>query len=555
MAKSRKRSNKTVNNPEGAYRRALLKAAGFRDRDINKPQVGIANSWTEANPGHAHLKMLAEHVKSGVWEAGGMPVEFNTIAPCDGIAQGEGMHAVLPAREAIAASVELMARSHGFDALVMIASCDKIIPGMLMAAARCDVPVMFLTGGTMLPRRINGKTHVTSDVKEAIGRLKAGSLSDSEFNAFEDSVCASFGACSMMGTACTMACIVEAMGLSLPGAATGLAMDSNRLRLAKETGAHAVKASRKGPAFREVVGNDALGNAIKVLHALGGSTNAVLHLLALSRELSLVLELDDFDRIGRETPLLVRCKPASDNTILDFHEAGGVYTLLKALEKQKLIETGVRTAFGSKISTVLKKAPSPDRLIIRTTSDPIEPEGGIAVLRGSLAPSGAVVKKGAVHETMMKHTGPAVVCESEEDVRERLSKGKVKPGDVLVVRYEGPRGGPGMREMSIPAAMLVGMGLGESVAIVTDGRFSGATRGPCIGHVSPEAATGGPIAAVRDGDLIEIDIPGRKLNLKVTKPEIHKRLKRTLAPERKCSGFVSFYASHALGAEIGAGLV
>ncbi len=535
---------------QGAYERALYMACGFRERDLKKPMVGIACSWTEANPGHAHLNSLAEHVKAGVWAAGGTPVVFNTIAPCDGIAQGPGMNAVLPSREVVAASVELMSCASGFDSLVCMASCDKIIPGMLMGAARTGLPAIFLTGGTMLPYVHAGETFVTCDVKEAIGRYNANIITKKEFAALERSVCASHGACSMMGTACTMACIVEAMGLSLPGAATGLAVASGRLRMAKDTGDHAARMAKKGRAFSEVVTAGSLHNAVRTLAALGGSTNAVLHLLALALELGLPLELDDFDATSSETPLLVRCKPASDVTVLDFHRAGGVQTLLKALGR--LIDTDALTVFGRTLGTQLRGAAAPDGDVIRTAVDPLAREGGIAVLHGNLAPAGAVVKQSAVGPTMLKHSGPAVVFESEEEVRDHLERDTVKAGDVLVIRYEGPRGGPGMREMSIPAAMLVGMGLGDSVAMVTDGRYSGATRGPCIGHVAPEAARGGPIAAVRDGDIIEIDIPARRLNVKLTKTEINKRLAKATPPDKpRAGGFIGFYGRFADGAELG----
>jgi dihydroxy-acid dehydratase len=537
----------------GAYPRGLLRGCGYRTSDLKKPQIGIANSWTEANPGHVHLRELAEHVKAGVWAAGGMPVEFNVIAPCDGIAQGDGMHAVLPARDIIAASVELMSLAHRFDAIVMIASCDKIIPGMLLAGARLDRPTVFLTGGTMLPARLAGETFVTSDIKEAMGRFKSGKIDANKFEEIEEHICESAGACSMMGTACTMGCIVEAMGLSLPGAATGLAMAASRRGMAKDTGALAVKISKRGPSFKKVVTQAAINNAIRVLMALGGSTNGILHLLALAAELDIKLDLKDFDRVSRETPLLVRCKPASACTILDFHEAGGVQTLLRALGDKINVEAPAVAAKA--IQQQIRAARKPDNEVVRVLENPLAPEGGIAVLYGSLAPLGAVVKQSGVHPAMMKHEGPAVTFDSEEDVQKHLLNKKVKPGDVLVIRYEGPKGGPGMREMSIPAAILVGMGLGDKVAMVTDGRYSGATRGPCIGHVAPEAADGGPIAAVRDGDVIKIDIPNRRLDIKIKSDEIKKRLAAAKAPKRpQLSGWLEIYARLAGGAEKGARL-
>ncbi|MFA6450160.1 MAG: dihydroxy-acid dehydratase [bacterium] len=537
----------------GAYPRGLLRGCGYRTSDLKKPQIGIANSWTEANPGHTHLRELAEHVKAGVWAAGGMPVEFNVIAPCDGIAQGDGMHAVLPARDIIAASVELMSLAHRFDALVMIASCDKIIPGMLMAGARLDRPTIFLTGGTMLPTRLDGETFVTSDIKEAMGRYKAGKIDASKFLAIEEHICESAGACSMMGTACTMGCLVEAMGLSLPGAATGLAVTAERRRMAKDTGEIAVKIAGKGPSFKQVATPSAIKNAVRVLMALGGSTNGILHMLALAAELGTRLYLRDFDIASRETPLLVRCKPASGCTLLDFHEAGGVQTLLGALEGK--IDRDAPAVASKTLRSQIRAARKPDGTVIRRMDNPLAQEGGIAVLYGSLAPLGAVVKQSGVHPAMMKHEGPAVTFNSEEDVQRHLLNKKVKPGDVLVIRYEGPKGGPGMREMSIPAALLVGMGLGDKVAMVTDGRYSGATRGPCIGHVAPEAAAGGPIAAVRDGDIIKIDIPNRRLELNVKTAEIKKRIAAAKAPVRpQAAGWLEIYAKLAGGAEMGARL-
>lgn len=555
MDKKKKRATGVPAGPGSAYKRALLRGAGYSSADLKKPVIGIANSWTEGNPGHAHLRRLAEHVKAGIRAAGGTPVEFNTIAPCDGIAQGAGMHAVLPAREAIAASVELMTKAHGFDALALMGSCDKIIPGMLMGAARCDVPAIFLPGGSMKPCDAGGRKLVTSDIKEAIGRLKSGDISEREFLWYEENICSGHGACSMMGTAITMACLAEAMGAALPGSATGLALSDERDQLAAKTGATIVRLAKTGAPFRNAITRKSITNAIRVLSALGGSTNAILHLLALVNELGIKdIRLDDFDRISAETPLLVKCKPASDVTIEDFHNAGGVQSLMKELSS--MLDADIETVYGKKISVVYRAAKKPDGEIIRRIKNPLSPEGGIAALKGNLAPGGAVVKQSAVHPAMLKHSGPAVVCESEEEVLKLMTSGKVKKGSVLVIRYEGPRGGPGMREMSIPAAMLVGMGLGDSVAMVTDGRYSGATRGPCIGHVCPEAAAGGPIAAIRDGDIINIDIPGRTLSVSLSAAELKKRLKTAKAPKKAvATGFLAHYAAHAAGADKGGGLI
>jgi dihydroxy-acid dehydratase len=543
--------------PEGAYARALMHGCGFSGADLARPIVGIANSWTEANPGHAHLRRMAEHIKTGVREAGGTPVEFNTIAPCDGIAQGRGMHYVLPARDIIAASVELMAAAHRFDALVCVCSCDKIIPGMLMGAARLNLPTVFVTGGTMKPGRAAGRAIITSDVKESIGAFAGGRITAQEFQSIEHAACPGPGACSMMGTANTMACLVEAMGLSLPGCATLGAQHRARPALCRESGRRIISLLKSDARIAGYLTRSSLENALRVLAALGGSTNAVLHMPALAQVAGTQLSLDDFDTFSRQTPLLAKFKPASPLNIDDFHKAGGVQTLMREL--RPLLNLNAPTIAGTKLGTALKKAKLQTGGVIRPLKDPIAPEGGIAVLRGSLAPRGAVVKQSAVHPDMMRHTGPALCFDSEEAVRDILmgrTKRKVKPGDVLIVRYEGPRGGPGMREQSIPAAVLVGLGLDNSVALITDGRFSGASRGPCIGHVCPEAADLGPIAAVRDGDIIDIDIPARKLDVRITKSEMKKRLKIIQPPVKDFSNsFLDTYRRNVSGADQGAVLM
>jgi len=546
-------TNKTTKDRLHPYARALYRAAGLSKQDLDRPLIGIANSYTDANPGHAHLNRLAKHVKAGVKAAGGTPLEFNTIAICDGIAQGVGMHASLPSREAIAASVEMMARAHHFDALILIATCDKIIPGMLIAGARLDLPTVFLTGGTMRPARIKGTTMVASDVKEAIGALRAGKITRAEFAEIEERVCAGCGACSMMGTAATMAIVAESLGLALPGSATGLAESKERRELARRSGELAVSLAERGPRFSDVVTDESISNAARVALAVGGSANAVIHLLALAREAGLGLALSDFDRMSRETPLIGKFKPSAGHTMLDFHKAGGVSTVMAALGK--LIHAKSRSVTGETMARIAASAKPPGK-VIRPAADPLDNEAGLAVLYGSLAPRGAVVKPAGIVPEMLVHTGPAVVFDSEEEVRERLERGKVKPGSVLVIRYEGPRGGPGMRELSIPAAMLVGMGLGESVAMVTDGRFSGASRGPCVGHVCPEAAVGGPIAAVKNGDLVTIDVPNRKLDIHLTKAEIKKRLQKARPPKKPVPpGFLRLYQKLARQADQGAGII
>jgi len=531
----------------GAYARGLYHACGVNDIE-GRPLVGLANSWSQMVPGHLHLDRLAEAVADGVRAAGGTPRIFNTMALCDGICQGAGMHAVLPSRDVVAASVELTARAYGLDALVCLASCDKIVPGMLMAAARLDVPTIFVTGGLMAEGEWRGARVVTSDVKEAIGRANRGEITLDELGEIERAACCGPGICNMMGTANTACVVVEAAGLSLPGNATIAAtrppsheVNPDLLSLAAEAGRRVLDAVAAGLTFCDVVTMSTLRNAIAVVQAIGGSTNLVLHLAALATELGHALALDDWDRIGQRTPLLCKFKPASPYTVSDFGRAGGVAALLKRLGTT--LDLDLPTAYGSDLSLVADRAQVLDPEIIRSPDDPLAPVGGIAVLRGNLAPDGAVIKASGVDPAMMHHVGPARVYDSEEEVQAGLLDGRVQPGDVLVVRYEGPRGGPGMRELSLPAAILVGMGLSDSVAMVTDGRFSGATRGPCVGHVCPEAALGGPLAALRDGDVIEIDVRGRSIDVRLSDVELEARLAAWTPPAKDIPpGFLRLYA-------------
>jgi dihydroxy-acid dehydratase len=456
------------------------------------------------------------------------------------------MHAVLPSREVIAASVELTVRAYGFDALVCLASCDKIIPGMLMAAARLDLPTIFVTGGLMAEGQWQGRRVVTSDVKEAIGRVNRGEITPDELHEIERAACPGPGVCNMMGTANTMCVVVEAAGLSLPGNATTAAtepasrdVNPDLLALASAVGRHAVGCLTGGVTFCSVMTPTTLRNLVAVVQAIGGSTNLVLHLMALATELDYPLNLDDWDRIGRETP------------VSDFGRAGGVPALLKMLSP--LLDLNVPTVYGSTLAQVAAQAEVHRPEIIRPLDEPLAPTGGLVVLRGNLAPEGAVVKASGVHPTMMRHVGPARVFDCEEYVQECLLGGRVHPGDVLVVRYEGPHGGPGMRELSLPAAILVGMGLADSVAMITDGRFSGATRGPCVGHICPEAVLGGPLAALRDGDVIEIDIPNRVLNVRLSDDELRARLEEWVPPSKDIPpGFLRLYADHVGPASQGA---
>lgn len=525
---------------ESTYARALYRPMGFTGDDFRKPLVAIVNSWSELAAGHVHLRRLSAEVREGIREAGGMPVEFNTIAGCDGICQGPGMHYVLPSREIIAFSAELMLKAHRFQGAVMISSCDKVTPGFLLAAARCNLPTVFLTGGYMPQAAFADSPRGTSDVKEAIGRFKVGRISKEELDEIEERTCGQPGICNMMGTANTMAAIAEAAGLSLPGNATVPSTGQDILDLAREAGRRSVALTKSGPAFLGLLTDESLENAIRVGVAVGGSTNMVLHLLALAQAAGLDLCLDDIERLSRGTPLLATFKPASNLFMEDFQRAGGVRTVLKELGT--LVHGGCPTVTGRIIAEEIADARNGDPAVVHPRSDPLATEGGIAVLRGTLAPEGAVVKQGAISPRMLVHSGPAVVFDSEEEVRDHLLHREVQPGSVLIIRYEGPRGGPGMRELSIPAAMLVGMGLADSVAMVTDGRYSGATHGPCIGHVAPEAADGGPIALVEDGDVIEIDVPARGLNLVVTPSALADRKKRWRPhPPKATGGFLDLY--------------
>jgi dihydroxy-acid dehydratase len=505
----------------GAYPRALYRAMGYRDEDFDRPLVGIVNSWSEVNPGHFHLRQLAEWVKQGVREAGGTPAEFNTVAPCDGIAQGRGMHYVLPLRDIIAASIELMVGANRFDGLVMLCNCDKIVPGMLMAAARLDLPTLFVTGGSMACGKIGNREVMTSDVKEGMGKLKASSISPEEFHAIESYACPGPGACNFMGTASTMNCVTETLGLTLPRCATMPALHPDRQELCVQSGWQIVKLVEQGLTARRFLTRESLQNAIRVVVALGGSTNATLHIPAIAREAGIEVSLDVFDTLSRHTPLIGKFRPASPYTVIDLDEAGGIPSVLKIL--QPLLYDDLPTVTGEMIRDRADRSQNNRLGVLHPLEAPLSPEGGLAILHGNLAPGGAVVKQSGVVPGMLRHTGPARVYECEEDLENSIAAKDIQPGDVLVIRNEGPRGGPGMRELSIPAAMLTGMGLNETVAMITDGRFSGATRGPCIGHIAPEAAIGGRIGLVKDGDPIEIDIPHRRLTLLVSDGDLERR--------------------------------
>ena len=535
-----------------AYYRGLMHACGYRSADLDKPQIAVVNSFTDVNPGHVPLRDLAARVKEGIWAAGGTPGEFNVPAPCDGMANsGPGGHYLLPQRDLIAGSVEAMVRAHSFQGLVMLASCDKIIPGMVMAAIRLNLPTLFLTGGAMMPYRLKDRTVVTSDLKEAIGTRRTGEIDDETFQVWQEHFCASAGTCSMMGTANTMGCFLEATGLAPFGSATMLAFDAAKVRQARDVGERIVELVRDGKGLGHFLTPSNLENGIKYISASGGSTNGILHTLAFARLMGSGFDLERFESVQRSVPVVGKYKPSSKYNINDFHEAGGVPALLKSIGAS--LDLTVQLATGGTLKEALDRAPSPDGEVIMTASQPLDPDGAFGILRGNLAPRGSVVKKSGMDPRMFVHRGPAVVFNSEEEVRQFMLQKEVKPGSVLVVRYEGPKGAPGMRELSIPAAMLVGMGLHTSVAMVTDGRFSGATRGPCVGHVTPEAWDGGPIAYVRDGDIIEIDVPNGRIELMITDEELRSRMADPPArPDHPAHGVLASYRERVEGADTGA---
>lgn len=536
--------------PARAPHRSLLKALGLTDEDIEKPFIAVVNSYSEIVPGHMHLRVIAEAVKKGVLSAGGQPFEINTIAICDGIAMGhEGMKYSLPSRDVIADSIELAVESHRFDGMVLICSCDKIIPGMLMAAARLNIPSIIVTGGPMMPGDYKGEKITLTKIFEAVGEYARGRITIEDLRDIENSVCPGPGSCSGMFTANTMACLVEAMGMGLPGTGTAPAVSAERLRIAEASGRLVVELVKRNLKPRDVMTRKAFLNAIAVDVALGGSTNTALHLPAIAHEANVDITLDEFDRISRIVPQLCTISPNGPHTIYDFHLAGGVMALMSELKQY--LHLDALTVTGKTIGELIEGARVRNREVIRSALNPVMREGGLAVLKGSLAPEGSIVKIAAVPKSMWKFKGVARVFNSEEEAVEAIKSGKVEEGSVIVIRYEGPKGGPGMREMLTPTSLIVGMGLWEKVALVTDGRFSGATRGLAVGHVSPEAAEGGPIARVVDGDVITIDIERRRIDVEFTIPE-DERKRRLVIPERKLRGYLLRYSREASSASRGA---
>ncbi len=551
-----KRSDLMTQGIERAPHRALLKAGGMTDREMGKPIIGIANSFNEIIPGHIHLDKLSEAVKAGVYAAGGTPLVFNTIGVCDGLAMNhEGMKYSLPSRELIADSLEVMAIAHPFDGLVLMASCDKIIPGMLIGAARLNIPAIFIAGGPMLPGKIKGKDGGLDKVFEAVGQLQTGQIGDSDMNRYECSACPGAGACSGMFTANTMANLSEALGIALPMNGSTPAVFSERVWLAKETGTHAVNLANQGIRPRDIMTKGAFENMIATDMALGGSTNSVLHITAIAYYAGVDISLDDFDRLAQKVSHLTSIAPAGPHHVVDLYYAGGVPAILAELQKKNLVNEGEMTVASKPMGAVLAsiQAGIKDQSVIRSIDDPVHATGGLAVLRGNIAPDGAIVKQAAVADEMLQHTGPARVFHFEEDAFEAIMAGEIQKGEVIVIRFEGPKGGPGMREMLAPTSALAGMGLDKEVALITDGRFSGATRGAAIGHVSPEAASGGAIAIIENGDMIAIDITRKTLNVELSPSEIKTRLEKLPPFElKKKTGYLARYARQVSSADRGA---
>jgi len=547
------RSDNVKKGVEKAPHRSLFYALGFTKEELDRPLIGVVNAKSEIIPGHKHLDIIAEAVKAGVRMAGGTPIEVPSIGVCDGISMNhEGMKYSLASREFIADSVETLAMAHGFDGLVLIPNCDKIVPGMLMAAARLDIPAIIMSGGPMLAGRLGDKTLDLSSLFEAVGAIKAGTIIEQELEQLELCACPGCGSCSGMYTANSMNCLSEAIGMALPGNGTIPAVYAERERLAKYAGMKIMELVDKGIAPSSIMTKKAFENALAVDMALGCSTNSALHLPAIAHELGIDLNLDIINEISSRVPNLCHLSPAGQHHVEDLYAAGGVSAAMKELTKKDLLHTDVLTVSG-KLADVIADAGVKNYDVIRPIDNPYSATGGIKVLRGNIAPDGAVVKQSAVAPEMLVHTGPARVFNSEDEAIAAIYDKKRQKGDVIIIRYEGPKGGPGMREMLSPTSAVVGMGLDKDVALITDGRFSGATRGASIGHVSPEAAVGGPIAVLRDGDIIDIDIPGGKMNVRLSDEEIKSRLAEWKAPEpRVKKGYLARYAKLVTSGDKGA---
>jgi len=550
------RSDGVKKGIERAAHRALLRATGVCQEDFAKPFIGIVNSFSEIVPGHVHLGSIAQAVKEGVRSGGGVPFEVNTIAVCDGIAMNHaGMKYSLPSRELIADSVEILVEAHAFDALVFIPNCDKVVPGMLMAAARLNIPAIFVSGGPMLAGRLSKNGQIESvDVNSvflAVGRVAKGEMTEAELAELEAVACPGCGSCSGMFTANTMNCLTEALGMGLPGNGTIPAVDARRVSLAYEAGRQVMSVLSQNLLPKDIITKESVYNAFAVDMALGGSTNSVLHLMAIAYEAGVDFRLSSVNEISQRIPHISKISPASDYHIEDLDLAGGIPAIMQEISSH--LNSRVKTVSGKSLAETIKGAEVKNREIIRSLSSPYSATGGLAVLFGNLAPEGGVVKSAAVAPEMLVHQGPARVFDDEGAATKAIMKEKIKPGEVVVIRYEGPKGGPGMREMLTPTSLLSGMGMDKEVALITDGRFSGATRGSAIGHVSPEAASGGPIAVVKDGDIIKIDIPARKLEIEIDEAEMSKRLARLPKFEPKVKeGYLKRYAERVSSASSGA---
>ena len=558
------RSDELTGGPTRAPHRSLLRALGVGRRDEGRPLIGIANSFNELVPGHTHLRSIAEQVKYGVYQAGGVPLEFDVIGVCDGLAMNhEGMNYSLVSREVIADSVEIMGSAHALDGLVLIPNCDKVVPGMVMAAARLDLPAAVVSGGPMLAGWHRGRRIENKDVLEAVGAYFRGKISGDELCALEDDACPTCGSCAGLFTANSMSCLTECLGLALPGDGTIPAVYSERLALARQTGVRAVELVHAGRGARQLLTPASLGNALTLDAALGCSTNTVLHLIAIAHEAGFEIPLERFNHVSARTPHLVKLSPAGSWYMEDLHRAGGVMAVLRRLTEAGLIDGSVPTVSGRDLGAQIAdappvSAPAAEALpvgdeVIRPLDRPHSPTGGLAVLFGNLAPRGAVVKEAAVLPQMLRHRGPAQVFDDEASAVDAIASDRIVPGSVVVIRYVGPKGGPGMPEMLTPTSTLAGAGLDDRVALVTDGRFSGVTRGACVGHVVPEAADGGPIALIRDGDVVSIDIPGRTLTLEVPDEElVRRRLGVRRAAPLPAHGVLARYVKMVSGADRGA---
>ncbi|HEX3017371.1 MAG TPA: dihydroxy-acid dehydratase [Caproicibacter sp.] len=536
------RSDQIKEGANRAPQRALLRALGLTDGEIKRPFVAVVCSASDYIPGHKHLREISEAVKAGIRNAGGVPFEFQTIGVCDGIAMNhKGMKYSLCSRELIADSIEVMLTAHPLDAAVFIPNCDKIVPGMLLAACRMNLPSVFVSGGPMLPGEFKGERIGFSEMSEAVGSHAAGKMTDEELREMEEAACPGCGSCSGMYTANSMNCLTEAIGMALPGNGTIPAVYSARIRLAKLAGEQVMELFKEDRKPSDILTKEAFQNALRTEMALGCSTNTVLHLTAVAHEIGVPLNIDDIDKISRGTPQICKLNPAGKIFITDLYKVGGIPAVMKELARKDLINLDIPTVNGT-VRDRIAKAPDADGTVIHKIENAYRADGGIAILKGNLAPEGSVVKQGAVSPEMMHHVGPARCFNSEEESIEAIQGGKIKEGDVVVIRYEGPKGGPGMREMLAPTSSLIGVGLGSSVALITDGRFSGATRGAAIGHVSPEAAAGGLIALIQDGDIIDVDITDRKLELRVDEAEIAKRRAAWKAPQKELTGYLKRYA-------------